>query len=177
MKKTGPDEGGDWGEIPPVSGRESENCFKNAWKCVKFQKIFACGAYRHRRRHQSFSIIKDKFFKFYGDEHKFCHFSRLRHKIFATKIFYQNFSIPILTSRATSGTGSGRKHSGKNFPAFQHDFMTSPPPRPNFFPTHGQLAATPLTSRARFDYEQAVQQSIIGISEVSKPIQPGFGTF
>ena len=95
MKKTGPDEwGGGLGGSPPVSGRESENCFKNAWKCVKFQKIFACGDYRHRRRHQSFSIIRDKFFKFYGDEHKFCHFSRLRRKIFGTKIFYQNFSIP-----------------------------------------------------------------------------------
>ena len=84
MKKTGPDEwGGGLGGSPPVSGRESENCFKNAWKCVKFQKIFSCGACQHRRRHQSFSIIKAKFFNFCGDEHKICHFSRFFTKILA----------------------------------------------------------------------------------------------
>ena len=86
--------GGIGGKSPPLSREEkAKNCFKNAWKCVKFQKIFACGAYRHRRKHQTFSIIEAKFFIFCGDERKICHFSRLRRKIFATKIFYQNFSI------------------------------------------------------------------------------------
>ena len=57
-------------------------CTKNTRKGAKFRKIFACGAYRHHRHH-SFSIRRAKFFYFYGEEHKICHFSRLRRKIFA----------------------------------------------------------------------------------------------
>ena len=66
------------GYPPPCLGKR-----KRKWKCVKFQKIFSCGACQHRRRHQSFSIIKAKFFNFCGDEHKICHFSRFFTKILA----------------------------------------------------------------------------------------------
>ena len=51
-------------------------------------------------------------------------------KFLSPKFFTKILASP-LTSRATSGTGSGRKHSGKNFPAFQHD---SPPPKAEFLP-------------------------------------------
>ena len=51
------------GTVPPEPGKERENSLKNARKCIKFWKFFACGAYWHRRHH-SFSIIKPKFFYF-----------------------------------------------------------------------------------------------------------------
>ena len=55
---------------PPNRERKAKKCLKNARKCIKFPKFFACGAYRHRRRH-SFLII----FQFLRKKHKIYHFS------------------------------------------------------------------------------------------------------
>ena len=59
----------------------------------QISKIFRLGAYRHRRHH-SFSIIKAKFFYFWGVEHKICHFSILRRKIFVTQNFLAQVPPP-----------------------------------------------------------------------------------
>ena len=91
IKESGPDEGG-MGEIPPpcLGKRKRKIALKMHENVSNFKKFFSCGAYRHRRRHQSFKIIKAKFLWRWTQN---LSFSRLRRRIFATKIFYQNFCI------------------------------------------------------------------------------------